>query len=724
MKKLHNALRTLVLLGVAVLVACPGPSKPETTSITPDPNPQITPDPNPAPIITDEFELSLSESVVVLYSGTPSEVLISLKAKNNSTGTAELSLEGLPAGFSSKFSQNPVKIGSNSLLSIISPEEVTKIDAKIVLTVKSKASTAKPELRIFGSNSDGNLGGFPGRYIEAKTLEVAGEKINYQVVDDLAVIQGDMILGKATDFEKAAANYKKAGLTVKGITCGAQASFLAEYIGCTKWDSSSISYQFANDWGSDAANARKRGQITSALQEISSKTGLRFVESNYGKYLYFQNSAGCSSYVGRDGPAGSPFQVRHIVNLKEPTPQSNTGCFRGQAIHEILHALGVWHEQSRSDRDNFVQISRDNIIPRTLYNFDIVNGINVGPYDLDSIMQYGCRDFGLDRSRNTTTPRDSTVPCSRLGQLNGLSDGDILSLLTIYPAQFTLNKSSETIGYGRANGIPTGFDLRAPRVSSLGRFVTWKNSAGQSIGAGFNPPTTNQAFTVGINRFTVDFTIRGVALFSGSFIVNFVNSPPVAIIENPPSGTNVCLGQPVTFTGSGRDGDGRITAYLWKYSRLGNFDFFGTAPTVTKTFTTAGTYTITLSVSDNDNAIVGSAPISIQVIDCDAAPRVSITNPIQDGNPNSPVGDFTQQYSIRLEGSATDAQGNAISGNNLVWRDDNGFANGVSILGFGNTLQAIIEVSCTNRHIISLTAIDGAGRSNTVLRRIYLNYLC
>ena len=49
---------------------------------------------------------------------------------------------------------------------------------------------------------------------------------------------------------------------------------------------------------------------------------------------------------------------RQIISLNA------NGCmYTGTAIHEIMHALGFYHEQTRTDRDYYIKIHWDNIDP-------------------------------------------------------------------------------------------------------------------------------------------------------------------------------------------------------------------------------------------------------------------------------------------------------------------------------------------------------------------------
>ena len=62
-------------------------------------------------------------------------------------------------------------------------------------------------------------------------------------------------------------------------------------------------------------------------------------------------------------------------------------------MHEIGHAIGFVHEQSRPDRDKYVTIHHENIEPYMENNFKKMDFTEVDtqeiPYDYSSMMHYG-----------------------------------------------------------------------------------------------------------------------------------------------------------------------------------------------------------------------------------------------------------------------------------------------------------------------------------------------
>lgn len=68
----------------------------------------------------------------------------------------------------------------------------------------------------------------------------------------------------------------------------------------------------------------------------------------------------------------------------------STACTVGTLLHEMGHVIGLWHEQSRSDRDTYVTVNYGNVIKGSWANFSINTDDEqvLGAYDYASVMQY------------------------------------------------------------------------------------------------------------------------------------------------------------------------------------------------------------------------------------------------------------------------------------------------------------------------------------------------
>ncbi len=78
---------------------------------------------------------------------------------------------------------------------------------------------------------------------------------------------------------------------------------------------------------------------------------------------------------------------------------------RGTLCHELGHALGLIHEHQRSDRDSFVTIVTNKILPGDLADFvKLTDSQNKSSYDYLSVMHYARNAFSVDPASNTIVP--------------------------------------------------------------------------------------------------------------------------------------------------------------------------------------------------------------------------------------------------------------------------------------------------------------------------------
>ncbi|XP_055872031.1 zinc metalloproteinase nas-36-like isoform X2 [Biomphalaria glabrata] len=180
-----------------------------------------------------------------------------------------------------------------------------------------------------------------------------------------------------------------------------------------------IPYRF-NDSHKYFLNATEKAVILSAMKELTDLTCITFQEVGLDypnkPILDFRKDEGCWSYVGRE----KAFQLQEISTAK--------GCFeKGILLHELGHAIGFWHEQSRPDRDDYVTYIEDNVKRGEEFNFKRENWgdmDNMGvPYDVGSIMHYGSTFFSQN-GRPTLESRDPLLQRD-LGQREAMSFFDV-----------------------------------------------------------------------------------------------------------------------------------------------------------------------------------------------------------------------------------------------------------------------------------------------------------
>ncbi|KAI4801939.1 hypothetical protein KUCAC02_019807 [Chaenocephalus aceratus] len=173
----------------------------------------------------------------------------------------------------------------------------------------------------------------------------------------------------------------------------------------------------------DSLDLNAKGVILQAFEEYRLRSCVDFKPyEGESSYLSFTKLDGCWSFVGDD-------RVGQNVSI-------GARCDTKAIVqHELLHALGFYHEQSRSDRDDYVKIWWDQIEEGKKHNFnkyqaDVITDLNT-PYDYESIMHYRPLSFNKNESIPTIT---TSIPYFNeiIGQRLDFSAVDITRVNRMY----------------------------------------------------------------------------------------------------------------------------------------------------------------------------------------------------------------------------------------------------------------------------------------------------
>ena len=260
---------------------------------------------------------------------------------------------------------------------------------------------------------------------EVKEVPIGDGKFVYMDMMDSTYFLGDMLFSKEQ---------------VESFYPGTKAAFRTET--SARW-TGVVKYYISPDFTTTAKNAIRSG--ISMVERVV--TSITFQESAS------RLSSNGINFIATLDTNNSPVGKQSINNINL---QYNLNI-AGTAAHELLHSLGYFHEQSRTDRDSYIIINYSNIKNEYVHAFQTFsqqgyNGKNFGAYDYQSIMHYGSWDFAKDKSIPTITKLDGSCFES---QRTHLTSGDLAAIDRLYgPIPYV----SSTIDH--VNDYSSGDDIR------------------------------------------------------------------------------------------------------------------------------------------------------------------------------------------------------------------------------------------------------------------------
>lgn len=147
-------------------------------------------------------------------------------------------------------------------------------------------------------------------------------------------------------------------------------------------------------------------------------------------------------------------------------------------VHEIGHAIGLIHEQSRPDRDMYIDVLYENVYTGFERQFarhdeDDVDTLGIG-YDYNSVMHYDHDAFSKNHHEPTIVAQND--PSIKIGLATELSNLDIIKINTLYKCP---GEPSKTVGHPpiRTPYLPAAAPIPTPDLPfSCGKLFDGKDA--------------------------------------------------------------------------------------------------------------------------------------------------------------------------------------------------------------------------------------------------------